>query len=93
MPSSLKVVGLSAYPPGESFSTIVELGFPMVDLLWMNFNYHTVVRRQGSESNGSGSVEFEECSTKNMRYNRTDMLTNLGVANSMWKDPFIGDFW
>ena len=93
VPSSLKIVGLHAYPPGESFSTIVEFGFPMVDLLWMNCNYHTVVRRPGPGSNGSGTVELEEWSSKNTRYNRTDMLTNLGVANSVWKDPFIGDFW
>jgi hypothetical protein len=93
VPPSLKVVGLYAYPPGESFDTIVELGFPMVDLLWMNCNYHTVVRRPGTGPNTSGIVELEEWSSKSTRYNRTDMLTNMGVANSVWKDPFIGDFW
>jgi hypothetical protein len=93
VPPSLKVVGLYAYPPEESFSTIIELGFPMVDLLWMNSNYHTVIRQPGTGPNASGPVELEEWSTKSARYNRTDMLTNMGVANSVWKDPFIGDFW
>ena len=86
-------MGLYAYPPGESFNTIVELGFPMVDLLWMNYNYHTVVRQPGTGPNASGSVELEEWSSKSARYNRTDALTNMGVASSVWKDPFIGDFW
>lgn len=89
VPPSLRVVGLCGYPPGEAFSTIVELGFPTVDLLWMNSNYHTVVRRPG----GSGPVEVEEWSSKNTRYNRTDMLTSRGITDSVWKDPFIGDFW
>jgi len=93
VPSSLKVVGLYAYPPEESFGTIIELGFPMVDLLWMNSNYHAVVRKNCTGPNTSGPVELEEWSTKSARYNRTDMLTNMGVANSVWKDPFIGDFW
>ena len=65
----------------------------MVDLLWMGCNYHTVVRRPGIGKNGSGSVELEEWSNKNTTYNRTDILTNMGVANAVWKDPFIGDFW
>jgi len=86
-------VGLYTYPPGESLSTIVELGFPMVDLLWMNYNFYTVVGRPGAGPNTSGQAQLEEWSSKNARYNRTDMLTNLGVANLMWKDPFIGDFW
>ena len=87
MPPSLKVVGLYAYPPEEPLDMIVELGFPMVDLLWMNANYHTVVRKP------SGSVELEEWSSKSTRYNRTEILANVGVVNSVWKDPFIGDFW
>lgn len=93
VPPSLKVVGLYAYPPEESFNTIIELGFPMVDLLWMNCNYHTVVRKPGNGPNASGSVELEEWSSKSSRYNRTEKLTNMGVVNSVWKDPFIGDFW
>ena len=65
----------------------------MVDLLWMNCNYHTVVRRPGSGPSGGGLVELEEWSSKTTRYNRTDVLTSMGVANAVWKDPFIGDFW
>ena len=65
----------------------------MVDLLWMNSNYYTVVRRPSTGLNISSPVELEEWSGKSARYNRTDTLTNIGVANSVWKDPFIGDFW
>lgn len=93
VPQSLKVVGLYAYPPGESFDTIVEVGFPMVDLLWMNSNYHTVIGKPGTGPNASGLVELEEWSGMRSRYNRTEMLANMGVVNSVWKDPFIGDFW
>lgn len=93
MPPSLKVVGLYAYPPEESFNTIIELGFPMVDLLWMNSNYHTVIRKHGTGSNASCPVELEEWSNKNVRCNRTEILTDMGIINSVWKDPFIGDCW
>jgi hypothetical protein len=93
VPQSLKVVGLVSYPPGESFDTIVELGFPMVDLVWMNSNYHTVVRKPNAGPNTTGPVELEECSSKSTKYNRLEMLANMGVVNSVWKDPFIGDFW
>jgi len=94
VPPSLKVVGLHAYPPGESFNTIIELGFPMVDLLWMKSNYHTVIRKPGTEGANAGClVELEEWSGKSKRWNRTEILTNMGVVNSVWKDPFIGDFW
>jgi hypothetical protein len=65
----------------------------MVDLLWMNCNYHTVIRPPAAGPNGNGPVELEEWSGKSARYNRTDRLANMGVANSVWKDPFIGDFW
>lgn len=92
VPQSLKVVGLRGYPPGESFSAIVELGFPMVDLLWMNSNYYTVIEKPGSP-NSSGLVELEEWSSKSAKCNRNEMLSNIGVANSAWKDPFVGDFW
>lgn len=65
----------------------------MVELLWMNCNYHTVVRKPGTGPDASDSVELEEWSSKSSRYNRTEILTNIGVVNSVWKDPFIGDFW
>ena len=65
----------------------------MVDLLWMNFNYHTVTRRPATGPNNNGLVELEEWSSKTARYNRTDVLANMGVGDSVWKDPFIGDFW
>ena len=93
VPPSLKVVGLSTYPPGESFDTIIELGFPMVDLLKMNFNYYTVVRKPDTVPNTSCPVELEEWSGKSIRCNRTEILTSMGVVNSMWKDPFVGDCW
>lgn len=65
----------------------------MVDLLWMNSNYHTIVRKPNAGSNASDSVELEEWSSKSTRYNRMEMLANMGVVNSVWKDPFIGNFW
>lgn len=86
-------MGLPSYPPGEPFNTIVELGFPMVDLLWMNSNYYTVIGKPGSAPNASGSVELEEWSNKSTKCNRTEVLSNMGIANSAWKDPFVGDFW
>ena len=86
-------MGLYGYPPEESFNTVIELGFPTVDLLWMNYNYHTVVRRPGDGPGTSGPVELEEWSGRSARFNRTDKLINMGVADSVWKDPFIGDFW
>jgi len=64
----------------------------MVDLLWMNSNYYTVIDKPGSP-NSSGLVELEEWSNKSAKCNRNEMLSNIGVANSAWKDPFVGDFW
>ena len=64
----------------------------MVDLLWINSNYHTVVRN-GTGSNASAPVELEEWSRKNTKYNQIETLANMGVVNSVWKDPFIGDTW
>lgn len=72
---------------------IVELGFPMVDLLWLNFDYHTVIRKPGTGSNMDCPVELEEWSARSARCNRMETLTNMGVANSTWKDPFVGDVW
>ena len=63
---------------------IVELGFPMVDLLWMHAKYHTFDRKPSAGPNTSNSVELEEWLNKSARYyNRTEMLADVGVKSQL----------
>jgi hypothetical protein len=63
---------------------IVELGFPMVDLLWMHAKYHTFDREPSAGPNTSNSVELEEWLNKSARYyNRTEMLADVGVKSQL----------
>ncbi len=80
LPPHLKVIGI-AQSQVDDITSVIEHGFPTVELARVDDDYYTVIRT------ANNPVRVEEWPKGRTQYNAAEWLESFECEDAVWRDP------